>query len=491
MYIVTIMDKKQCTNCKVFREMHLFINKYNEELKRCLKCRNKDAKQKKNPVVKERRNKRQKDKKYYIEHRKKKREANEEEYLKHNAEIAKKWRENNKEHIAKWKTNNLCVRLGAIKQQANKKGLIWNDNMTNEICENMMKSNCFYCGFVSPDTLNGINRLDSSLGYSISNCRSCCKNCNFIKKCLDPITFIKRVSHISKIHKGIGELNFNIWLNSGSVNYNTYKTRAEKKKLEFELTNDEFDNIKNKKCYYCHKENSNGHQNGVDRKNNNIGYTIENCVTCCRECNQMKSNMGDNMFINYCYNISKYNLENNIEIPENIESCLFTIKKRDFVNKNIPKIEENYNFKETIERNTVIKSIENKIEEPFIKIGREYTKGSNLPENYKIKPDEIPKYCYYIPSSKFKGDGFYCSKFHPKQKDIGKDWFTTKSKLVSTKEKLKQLTEYLNGNIYDPKALIDNKPNDIKGKLKNEHKNKFDLLSQEQLLIIIKMKGER
>ena len=89
----------KCTNCKVPREQHNFIGKSGNIVKRCLKCREKDEKQKKRPDVIEKRNQRQNEKKYYIKCREKKREENEEEYLKHNAEIAKNWRDNNKEHV--------------------------------------------------------------------------------------------------------------------------------------------------------------------------------------------------------------------------------------------------------------------------------------------------------------------------------------------------------------------------------------------------------
>lgn len=37
---------------------------------------------------------------------------------------------------------------------------------------------CFYCGAESP---NGIDRFDNKIGYKYSNCRSCCKHCNYVK----------------------------------------------------------------------------------------------------------------------------------------------------------------------------------------------------------------------------------------------------------------------------------------------------------------------
>lgn len=68
-----------------------------------------------------------------------------------------------------------------------------------------------------------------------------------------------------------------------------------------EITFEEFlEVIKDRKCHYCdddveyHKHtrnwgvmNSRAHH--LDRKNNNLGYTKENVVTCCWECNRLKS----------------------------------------------------------------------------------------------------------------------------------------------------------------------------------------------------------
>lgn len=39
-------DKTQCSNCKVWRDKDTFIGKKGNVVKRCLKCREKDDKQK-------------------------------------------------------------------------------------------------------------------------------------------------------------------------------------------------------------------------------------------------------------------------------------------------------------------------------------------------------------------------------------------------------------------------------------------------------------
>lgn len=82
----------------------------------------------------------------------------------------------------------------------------------------------------------------------------------------------------------------------------------------------------------------------------------------------------------------------------------------------------------------------NENEISILRRGEDY-KHKNKPENFDIS--NIPKYCYYVPATKVKGDGFCCGRLHPKQKESGKDWATTKSKKISIEEKYKQLLEYI------------------------------------------------
>jgi hypothetical protein len=316
--------------------------------------------------------------------------------------------------------------------------------MTDEFCYIMMNSKCFYCGFLSTDTLNGIDRLDSSLYYEKDNCVSCCKICNFMKTCLDPLTFIKRCKHICLIHNNIGEKHEDTWRDTQSVNYQSYLKRATKKELEFNLTKNEFDEIISQNCHYCKKENSKTHNNGIDRKDNNIGYILSNCMSCCAECNYMKSNLSYQIFIEQCKKITEnIDLSNIDKKLENIQTCTNSLQ---------------ISNKSPIEKTKIIISKQQPNKPIIYKIHkqnkevkqREYHNGTNLSIDCLIKPEDIPKYCYYIPETKLKGDGFCCSKYHPLHKDNNKDWSTTKSKKVSIQEKYKQLLEYLQKDIIVP-----------------------------------------
>jgi hypothetical protein len=319
--------KRQCTNCMCWREDDSFIGKKGGVVKRCLKCREKDDKQKKKESVRETRNARQREKQYYVAYREKKRAEDEEAFLAHNAEIARNWRQTNKEHLAAWNRNNVRYRITTIKQQARVKGIPWDETMTSDICGSMVVASCFYCGAAPNDTTHGIDRMDNFKGYTTSNCVSCCKNCNFIKKALDAHTFLKRCRHISMLHGGVGEECKQAWSDSTGGSYTSYRSRAKNKDLEFALTEDEFFHLKQLPCGYCQKENTFRHSNGIDRKDNTIGYTPTNSITCCGECNKMKGPLGHDTFIQHCKQVAEYCTRVTINIPE-METCTRVTMKR-------------------------------------------------------------------------------------------------------------------------------------------------------------------
>jgi len=81
-------------------------------------------------------------------------------------------------------------------------------------------------------------------------------------------------------------------------------TCKKKNKVEVSLNYDEFINIiEDSKCHYCDKplifnkhtrdENSNHVSRAyqLDRKDNNLGYHLDNVVTCCWNCNRIKSDI--------------------------------------------------------------------------------------------------------------------------------------------------------------------------------------------------------
>lgn len=91
--------------------------------------------------------------------------------------------------------------------------------------------------------------------------------------------------------------------------FREYKRCAKKNNREVLLTKDEFRKLTKSKCFYCGnfpktiRTNSNGNSgytfNGIDRRDNSLGYTIENSVPCCKNCNYMKRKVSEDSFIKH------------------------------------------------------------------------------------------------------------------------------------------------------------------------------------------------
>lgn len=82
------------------------------------------------------------------------------------------------------------IKSGGYKHAAKKRGLEW--SLPDDVALQLFLGNCYYCD--SPPSsicrsvsgldsmiFNGIDRVDSSKGYSAGNCVSCCPMCNIAK----------------------------------------------------------------------------------------------------------------------------------------------------------------------------------------------------------------------------------------------------------------------------------------------------------------------
>lgn len=111
--------------------------------------------------------------------------------------------------------------------------------------------------------------------------------------------------------------------------FNVTKHGAKARQLEFSLTRLEHDALIAQNCEYCgeppHSANNkirkNGTiignpidaeratvlANGIDRKNSAIGYTTDNCVACCANCNRAKWELSITEFIAHCKKVAAFN----------------------------------------------------------------------------------------------------------------------------------------------------------------------------------------
>lgn len=98
--------------------------------------------------------------------------------------------------------------------------------------------------------------------------------------------------------------NCNATRNGVVRSYRTYCAKS--RNLECALSEDDFDALFSGNCCYCGVPPSNTIKyatsslaftyNGIDRVDNNIGYTVENCVSCCTVCNKAKMVMSEQEF---------------------------------------------------------------------------------------------------------------------------------------------------------------------------------------------------
>jgi hypothetical protein len=97
--------------------------------------------------------------------------------------------------------------------------------------------------------------------------------------------------------------------------YSKYRWEAERRKLSFELTIEQFLALTLKDCYICgdppssviRRKNAYGTYtyNGVDRVDNSKGYDLSNCMPCCQPCNLMKKCMPLDVFKNHVLKIAR------------------------------------------------------------------------------------------------------------------------------------------------------------------------------------------
>jgi len=73
---------------------------------------------------------------------------------------------------------------------------------------------------------------------------------------------------------------------------------------DFQLNFEEFQALVTSPCHYCNLR-KDDEANGIDRVNNDLGYTKENCVPACWKCNRMKHFYHPEFFIEKCKIITK------------------------------------------------------------------------------------------------------------------------------------------------------------------------------------------
>lgn len=107
-----------------------------------------------------------------------------------------------------------------------------------------------------------------------------------------------------------------------SVLYRRYKMKAKYRNIEFNLDKDTFKMLTSSNCFYCGAEpnqksfepklsnegkiNSTYFYNGIDRIDNDKGYTKDNVVPCCRLHNEWKRALKYQDFVDIIHKTSEF-----------------------------------------------------------------------------------------------------------------------------------------------------------------------------------------
>ena len=149
----------------------------------------------------------------------------------------------------------------------------------------------------------------------------------FVYKCDCGKEIIRRRDYLKKdrINKSCGCYKKSTGSSINDI-YRMYKFKAKERNLNFDLTIDDFKNITSQNCYYCgtpptfyisKRYNCNNakpiHKNGIDRFDNNKGYSVNNCVPCCTKCNRSKMDLNYKDWINHIIKIYE-NFQKTVDI---------------------------------------------------------------------------------------------------------------------------------------------------------------------------------
>lgn len=104
--------------------------------------------------------------------------------------------------------------------------------------------------------------------------------------------------------------------------YKQYQKDAKSRGVSWDLTFDEFLSLASQNCNYCGSEPKNRHTNeskteeflyqGIDKIDPTTGYSIENCVPCCYQCNLSKNNYTLIEFLIWIESVYKHSFKNKI-----------------------------------------------------------------------------------------------------------------------------------------------------------------------------------
>lgn len=258
------------------------------------------------------------------------------EYRKLCAEQTKKFRLNHPDTVESFNADRRTLpkwKLFIYKSSAKERKIPW--ELEDDFAQELFKMKCHYCGEMNVVKgkrveqgvdefeyveINGIDRMDNTKGYIKGNVVPCCTICNYVKFTTNYEIYLKRIKHMLTLFLISDKLYRypEAFPNKISGSFNHFRNSAAERKKDFSIFEEEFDVLVNQDCYMCGKESNDRHQNGLDRYDNNLGYTVKNCFSCCTTCNYTKNNYELDVILKKFYLTACNLFENEFKFDKNV-----------------------------------------------------------------------------------------------------------------------------------------------------------------------------
>lgn len=122
---------------------------------------------------------------------------------------------------------------------------------------------------------------------------------------INPEEYRKHNNELAKARRAENPEHNAKW-NRTNVNHrlSAIKNAALRRKIEWNLTDEEAKNMLLLPCVYCEHLDLGVRVNGIDRLDSSKSYTTENCRPCCKNCNYMKGTFDPRTFINWAKRVA-------------------------------------------------------------------------------------------------------------------------------------------------------------------------------------------
>ncbi len=220
----------------------------------------------------------------------------------------------------------LIKHLTDYKIRAKEKNLEW--DITDEEARKYFNSKCYYCNMLT--NYNGIDRLDSTKGYTKNNIVSCCKICNYMKGIKSVEDFIKIIKYILInnliINDKLDLKDTNLFVCGSKSSYGRFLCEARNRDINNEIEEEMYNFIIKQPCTYCKNTFTNGCR-GIDRINSEIGYILGNITPSCYTCNLLKNTLNKDDFLKHLKRIYDYKVKNIIIEEKTVKEKILEICK--------------------------------------------------------------------------------------------------------------------------------------------------------------------